>query len=123
MKQILVYCSADPYSHDLVLYKQFQSNDDNTDYSEYLANYRAKFQTKAWSALYLLGFIFNPKTGTMECVLNEYGEHPLKERLEINPKAAELRKKTPQKTKALFDDLANIVAPAVVPFPEDNHGL
>lgn len=103
MKQLLIYVSTDPYSHDLKLYKQMNEPAGHSleSMQAHIDAVKLDFNRKNLSALHLLMLDIKVEAGTVELVLNEFGKNPLKTRLEINPKAVEMMK-SPSVTSAKF---------------------
>lgn len=86
MNQLLIYAGADPYEHTMRLeVSRYGESDDRC--RERIASYKAAFNERSFSVLHVLWQRVEPEKGTIEVVLNEYGKHPLKTRIEINAKA------------------------------------
>lgn len=97
MNQLLIYAGADPYEHVMRLeVSRYGESDDRC--RERIASYKAAFNEKTFSVLHVLWQRVEPEKGTIEVVLNEYGKHPLKTRIEINAKA---KPATPLKQKPM----------------------
>lgn len=89
MKQFLFYTSRDMYSHDLTLRKQASFNDNADDEIEgYIDHFKDLFSRKDYSALHIVGLKIGERGAAVEMIYNSYVEHPLKEKIIINAKAA-----------------------------------
>jgi hypothetical protein len=94
MKQYLFYACTNKYERGpLELQKQINVKD-NQDAPHHQANadeherhYRAYFESKEYSALYILVLNLDPANSITEVIKNEYAENPLKVRTIINPQA------------------------------------
>ena len=89
MKQFLFYTSRDMYSHDLTLRKQAVFNDDNVnEIEDYIEHFKDMFNRKDYAALHIVGLKIGQRGAAVEMIYNSYVEHPLKEKIIINAKAA-----------------------------------
>jgi hypothetical protein len=86
MYQLLIYSGQDQYEYVPRLCKQVYNSD--LHYLKIIAEeWREHFNAKAINYLHVVIVLLDPEGAGNSIVVNEFGKHPLKTRIEINEKA------------------------------------
>lgn len=119
--QLLVYASDNQYEHTPRLVRQISTTTPEGAV-DMIEAYKSEFKAKNYLYLHILQLAIEPENNVMEVIVNDFGTHPLKPRVQINPAAAEAKKAKSVKTRPTInqfvfqgpDQLANVAV--TVPF-------
>lgn len=103
--QLLVYASDNQYEHTPRLVRQLSTLTPEGS-ADLIEAYKSEFKAKSYFYLHILQLAIEPENNVMEVLVNDFGTHPLKTRVQINPAAAEAKKAKPVKTRATFNQYA-----------------